>query len=385
MFAVRGRRGVPDRILGTRTTPAIVTALVVSMLAVTPSPAFADRIAEKKAEASAVWSQLQQSAVDLEVVVERYNEATVRLEQTEGKIADNKARLKLARANLASAQQDLGGALVAVYKSGEPDPLQTVLGARSITQLFDEVDLLQRATDFNTRTVSRVKGYRGEIVQRRKALDREQDGREEAVQAQASRRDQIEGLIDQREAYYAGLKSDIRRLIEERREAERRAVVARRQAAQATLAQSSATQVDTSAAVADIGGSAAVVDDEPATETSYAPPPASGVGAAAAGVAMQYLGVPYVWAGASPSGFDCSGLVVYAFAQAGRSGLPHFTGSLMNMGTRVSQDQLAPGDLVFAHAGHVGIYIGGGQMVHAPHSGDVVRVAPVRFWVGVRL
>ena len=100
---------------------------------------------------------------------------------------------------------------------------------------------------------------------------------------------------------------------------------------------------------------------------------------------MQFLGVPYVWGGASPSGFDCSGLVVYAFAAAGRSGLPHFTGSLMNMGTRVSQDQLAPGDLVFAHPGHVGIYIGGGQMVHAPHTGDVVRVAPVRFWVGVRL
>ena len=95
---------------------------------------------------------------------------------------------------------------------------------------------------------------------------------------------------------------------------------------------------------------------------------------------MQYLGVPYVWGGASPSGFDCSGLVIYAYAQAGRPGLPHYTGSLLGIGTRVRESELAPGDLVFRHAGHVGLYIGGGQMVHAPHTGDVVRVAERRWY-----
>ena len=90
---------------------------------------------------------------------------------------------------------------------------------------------------------------------------------------------------------------------------------------------------------------------------------------------MRYLGVPYVWGGASPRGFDCSGLVMYAFAQIGVS-VPHSSYAQYGMGTPVSMSQLQPGDLVFfAGASHVGIYIGGGQFIHAPHTGDVVKIS----------
>jgi cell wall-associated NlpC family hydrolase len=92
---------------------------------------------------------------------------------------------------------------------------------------------------------------------------------------------------------------------------------------------------------------------------------------------MRYLGVPYVWGGASPSGFDCSGLVAYVYAQVGVS-LPHYTGAQYAVGVPVSKDQLEPGDLVFFNGlGHVGIYIGGGQMIHAPHTGDVVKISNI--------
>jgi cell wall-associated NlpC family hydrolase len=108
------------------------------------------------------------------------------------------------------------------------------------------------------------------------------------------------------------------------------------------------------------------------------------------GVAMQFLGVPYVWGGASPSGFDCSGLIMYAYAQVGVS-LPHHAASQYGMGSAVSRDALAPGDLVFFNGlGHAGIYIGGGQFIHAPHSGDVVKISSLsdswyaRTWVGAR-
>ena len=77
-----------------------------------------------------------------------------------------------------------------------------------------------------------------------------------------------------------------------------------------------------------------------------------------------------------PGGFDCSGLVSWAYAQAGLGGLPHFTGALWNSGTHISESELAPGDLVFFHGlGHVGVYIGGGNFVHAPHTGDVVKIS----------
>jgi cell wall-associated NlpC family hydrolase len=104
-------------------------------------------------------------------------------------------------------------------------------------------------------------------------------------------------------------------------------------------------------------------------------PPASSAAAQAVQIALGEQGVPYVWGGESPSGFDCSGLVAWAYAQVGIS-LPHFTGSLWNVGTHVSVDQLEPGDLVFFHGeSHVGMYIGGGQFVQAPHTGDVVKVS----------
>ena len=97
----------------------------------------------------------------------------------------------------------------------------------------------------------------------------------------------------------------------------------------------------------------------------------------AVGVAMSYLGTPYVWAGASPGGFDCSGLVDVRFAQVGVS-LPHSSYALWNVGVSVRATSSQPGDLVFFNGlGHVGIYIGGGQFVHAPHTGDVVKVSSI--------
>jgi cell wall-associated NlpC family hydrolase len=109
-------------------------------------------------------------------------------------------------------------------------------------------------------------------------------------------------------------------------------------------------------------------------------PEVSTVGVVALRAALTRRGYPYVWGAAGPTEFDCSGLVVWAFAQEGIS-LPHYTGSLWNSGMHVSRSDLEPGDLVFffSDISHVGIYIGDGLMVDAPSTGENVQVQPV-FW-----
>jgi peptidoglycan DL-endopeptidase CwlO len=121
-------------------------------------------------------------------------------------------------------------------------------------------------------------------------------------------------------------------------------------------------------------------------ETRSAPPaaappvdvPASGGAATAVAAAKSKLGSPYVWAAAGPSSFDCSGLTMWAWAQAGVS-LPHSSSMQYSSGSKVSASSLQPGDLVFygSPIHHVALYVGGGQVIHAPQTGDVVRYASV--------
>jgi cell wall-associated NlpC family hydrolase len=99
----------------------------------------------------------------------------------------------------------------------------------------------------------------------------------------------------------------------------------------------------------------------------------------AVGLALQLLGIPYVWGGATPAGFDCSGLVMYVYGHLGIQ-LTHYSGAQFHEGAEVSPEQLLPGDIVFFHPGprgpqHEGLYIGNGEFVHAPHTGDVVKIS----------
>ena len=105
------------------------------------------------------------------------------------------------------------------------------------------------------------------------------------------------------------------------------------------------------------------------------PKPKPTVGQRAAAIALKAVGVPYRWGGASPSaGFDCSGLVYWAYGRLGIQ-LPHSSYALYDQGRRVARSRMRAGDLLFfSGLGHVGIYIGRGRMVHAPHSGSRVQV-----------
>jgi cell wall-associated NlpC family hydrolase len=384
MSTDRGLRGAPDRALGIRIAAPLALLLTLLTPAILAPVASADTIAAKRQEANRVFHQIVQSQQQLESVVQQYDQATEQLHTTQAAIRFNKSRLYAAKRNLRSAQTDLEGALVAAYKQGEPDALQAVLASKSLSQMMDEIDLMKRATHFNASTVARVHRYKSEVVKRQNVLAHERTRRTRVVKVQRARKLQITYAIQQQESTLASVKADIRQLIIQRQQAERAAARARALAASRMLASEQAAnqqsqtsglttglgaQADAQAA-ADVGAPAASSSD-----ATQAAPPASSAGAQAAQIALGEQGIPYVFGGSSPSGFDCSGLVMWAYGQLGIS-LPHFTGSLWNSGTHVSQDQLEPGDLVFFHGeSHVGIYIGNGEFVHAPHTGDVVKVS----------
>ena len=348
-------------------------------------PAHADRIADTRAQAKQELARIQLEGERLEVVIERYNGARVRLAETMRGIRNNEIRISSARRNLNAARHALNVSLISAYKHPMPDPLQAALEARNFGQVLEQFALVERTNSYNSSVLSDIRAYRKEVDTRQRALNRERNARRDSVSELRGLRVQIQASVRAAQQRYRGLRREVRRLIEARRRAE---VAASRRAAERARQLQAAAEAQPVVAN-DIGGVAAPPAASDASTTTQSAPPIvlpapSSLGTAAVNYAVGQLGTPYVWGGGAPGGFDCSGLVTWAFAQAGRPGLPHYTGSLWTSGTRISsQSALAPGDLVFFHGlGHMGIYIGNDQFVHAPHRGDVVKISSLSGYSG---
>jgi peptidoglycan DL-endopeptidase CwlO len=363
----------------TRQAPALVTVLAaILVVAATASvrTASADpNVDAKRAEAQSVLEQIQAIDGQLEHAVEAYNLANVKLDRIEAELKTNARHLVIARSSLKNAQTHLSDRLVSLYvNGGQGGALEVLLGSDSLDDLLNRLDAVERVSEQDARVVREVKAFRKEVRQRKLRLQRARTAQAQVVATRAEQRRSIEGQLAERQRMLASIKDQIASLeAAERLRQQRLAAQAR--------ARFAASQNET-VAEADATFTAA-------PEAMLTAPPDSRYGGVV-GIAMQYLGVPYVWGGASPSGFDCSGFSMYVFAQVGVS-RPHHAASQYGMGTPVSKDQLQPGDLVFFNGlGHMGIYIGGGQFIHAPHTGDVVKISSLSdswyasTWVGGR-
>jgi peptidoglycan DL-endopeptidase CwlO len=345
--------------------------LLLAALLVGAPAAAGPTLASKRAEAATVLSQIQALDASVSKAVDEYNAATIRLDEIRDKQRDNRRHLGIARSNFGHAQDALQSRLLALYTSNETSALEILLGAENLDDLLARADAVGRVSDEDARIVGEIRKYRAEVKRREAELADMRAEQEEVVDELADRKAEIEAQLAERQQLLSSIKSEIARIeAEEARRQERLAAQARERLEQASASSSDSSSGGSSSGSSSASGSP-VGDSEVAA--SNAPPARYG---GVVGIAMQYLGIPYRWGGSSPStGFDCSGFVMYVYAQVGVS-LPHNAAMQYGYGTPVSRSDLQPGDLVFFDGlGHDGIYIGGGQFIHSPHTGDVVKIS----------
>jgi peptidoglycan DL-endopeptidase CwlO len=350
----------------------VLVGLLVTVPLLCGVPAQASTIASQRKQARAVDARLEQSRNALEPIIQSYDLARLRLKDSETRLSLATAEMNDARQNLVSARSDLAHALRAQYEQPQPDATAVLLGAGSISQALDEMAFYNRTRGFFGRTVKAIGTWKVQITTQHRIVLAQTTRRRLAFAQLQQSKGVIDRTIARNQRLLRGLKRSIRRALA----AERR----RQRLADAIAA----SRARTALARYGVHFSLSTLDGLNGGGSS--------VGIRAARVALSYLGTPYHWGAEGPGGFDCSGLVQWAYAREGIS-IPRVTSQQIQAGTYVPKDRLAPGDLVFFDGGHhVGMYLGQGAFVQAPHTGDVVKVSTLdsgyyasEYFAGIRV
>ena len=338
-------------------------------------------ISQKRAQVDRIQAELNGIDLQVETAAERYNGARYELGKVQGRIVENRARIVTTTRALKEKRKVLGQRLRDIYATPTPSLAEILITSGSITAAADQVDLLDRVGQRDANVVGGLRESEQKLQELSAQLVKDRATSEKQVASAQQQKTAVESLMRQRQAVLASAKGDLGRMLaaqqaQERQAAAAAAAAARQRVAAAPAATTEQPAPSAAAAGAPAAASSPTAPAAPAAAPVAAPALPSGSGnAAAASAALGELGVPYRWGGSSPSGFDCSGLASWAYAQIGKS-VPHYTVAAYNAFPKVPAGQLQPGDLVFFRGlGHMGIYIGGGQYVHAPHTGDVVKIS----------
>jgi len=323
-----------------------VLALLAAGMSLFPAPAAASpSVDDLQAQMQSVRRQAARLDQRAEVLTEKYNVARAALDALNVRLEQARSDLERTQAELDAAQALRSARLVTMYKSGGYGLLDVLFNFSDISEADTELDYFRAIDQADQDTVARIAAMEKQAAELSQQIDND---RAQALKQEMGLRGQqaaIEDELAQRQQLLTDLDARVKKLLAEQAKLDA--------AASARLAKAAGVDLAT------IHGTPAQI--------------------AVVKETMKYLGIPYVWAGATPSGgFDCSGLVLYVYAKFGIE-FPHAATLQARMGEPVPMSQAQPADLVFfgtpAFYHHVGIYIGNGLFIEAPHTGDVVKVS----------
>lgn len=279
----------------------------------------------------------------VEVAAEQYNEAADKHSRLLGQKKKASEKLKKVEKRMGQVQAHLNTRATSMYRNGQTGFIEVLFGAQSYEEFATTWDVLKNLNASDAEAVSELKGLRIEARAAHKEIAAKEAAAKKQVAIMRSKKGAIDRQLAERKRKLAGIESQIAAI----------------EAAEERARAASAARTSTRARVG-----------------RRFPAPTRAPRSEVVNIAMKYLGAPYQWGASGPNSFDCSGFTSFVYRQVGVS-LPRVSRAQINAGQRVNRSDLRPGDLVFfgSPIHHVGIYVGGNRYIHAPRTGDVVKIS----------
>jgi peptidoglycan DL-endopeptidase CwlO len=328
-------------------------AVLISALSVTsilwatavPATIASPRLDTKQAEFNRIQAQVDKIDGQLDVVVEQYNSFNNDLIKTKTEIKRNTDSLRVSEEKFAETQQQLNRRFAAVYRTGGVSYISVLINTKSLDEFLDYLEIIKRRSKTDHELMGQLRKTQQDLTVQRAQLIEKEKKQSVLLSQIVEKKQKINGELKSRSA----LLSKIGKEIKQQQLAEMVKQKKLRKKLKVSFLAVSRVSVSRG------GGRSSAVQ-----------------------LAMDELGKPYSWGADGPGSFDCSGLTMHVYGKLGIS-LPHSSRAQYECGQHVDRDQLQPGDLVFFARGstisHVGIYAGGGSYIHAPQTGDVVKVS----------
>ncbi|MFV8829832.1 NlpC/P60 family protein [Alkalihalobacterium sp. APHAB7] len=374
----------------------IATALAATLLSAAPATSYANPPTNYSAQIEDLEDKIRTYDNKIIEAIVKIEELTKEIEGAQQNISDNQQKIEEAQKKFDSLKEIYFDRLRAIQQNGQSPMLtyiDVILSSNGFGDLIERVTLISQVIEQDQKLLENLEKAERELNALQEDLEKEQERfeknkqtvKEEQATLEQNKRSVMQELEEVKELQRQEeirIAEEARRAAEEARRAEeeRQAQLAQQanqteqvsQTNQAISSQPTVTNTNTAQAPTNTAANNN-------TTSSPAQPVSAGNSDKATAVinySKQFLGTPYVWGGTTPSGFDCSGFTSYVFRSVGVN-LPRTSRQQATVGVAVSPSQVQPGDLIFRGSPihHVGIYIGNGQYIHSPQTGDVVKIS----------